>query len=125
MILPSVRAFFAGIIDYAGLFPPAKLPLDRAIGNYAKYRAGRDAWMLGRFIIPAARLGELDAFAHLFSSGPPLPALRPRPRRRHGRSFWAGIDADREAVAAFRCRHGAAVRGRCVRGRNCRRRSRC
>ena len=33
MILPSVRAFLAGIIDYAGLFPPAKLPLEKAIRN--------------------------------------------------------------------------------------------
>ena len=33
MILPSVRAFLAGIIDYAGLFPPAKLPLDKAIAQ--------------------------------------------------------------------------------------------
>jgi hypothetical protein len=53
------EAFLGGIIDYAGLFPPAQLPLDQAIRNYARYRTLADAWLLGRFVCPAARLGEL------------------------------------------------------------------
>jgi hypothetical protein len=106
MILPSVRAFFAGIIDYAGLFPPARLPLDRAVGNYAKYRAGSDAWMLGRFVIPAARLGELEAFAHFFSSGPPLPLSVLGRGGATQEEFLLGLRADAEAVTAFRSRHG-------------------
>jgi hypothetical protein len=109
MPLPSVRAFLAGIIDYAGLFPPARLPLDRAIANYAKYRVSSDAWMLGRFIIPAARLGELDAFAQDFSAGPPLPLSVLGRGGETVEAFRAGVEADREAVAAFRSRHGAAV----------------
>jgi hypothetical protein len=55
----SVQTFLAGIIDYAGLFPPAKLPLDQAIRNYARYRQEPESWMLGRFVCPAARLVEL------------------------------------------------------------------
>ena len=109
MILPSVRAFLSGIIDYAGLFPPAKLPLDKAIHNYATYRKGSDAWMLGRFIIPAARLAELDAFAHLFSSGPPFTFSVLGRGGETIETFQANIETDREAVAAFRSRHGAAV----------------
>ena len=109
MILPSVRAFLDGLIDYAGLFPPAKLPLDRAIGNYVKYRAGRDAWMLGRFVIPAAHLAALDDFAHLFSSGPPLSFSVLGRGGDTVETFRAGVEADREAVAAFRARHGAAA----------------
>ena len=54
----SLRALLSGVVDYAGLFPPAGLPLDQAIRNYARYRQGSDAWMLGRFVIPAARLAE-------------------------------------------------------------------
>jgi hypothetical protein len=109
MTLPSVRAFFAGIIDYAGLFPPAGLPLDRAIGNYARYRAGSDAWMLGRFIIPAARLGELDAFAHLFSSGPPLPLSVLGRGGATREEFLTGLRADAQAVTVFRSRYGDRV----------------
>jgi hypothetical protein len=109
MILPSVRAFFAGLIDYAGLFPPEKLPLDRAIDNYARYRAGSDAWMLGRFIIPAARLGDLDAHAHLFSSGPPLRFSVLGRGGETADQFRAGIEADLQAVAAFRARHDSGA----------------
>lgn len=58
---PVVRAMLEGLIDYAGLFPPAQLPLEEAWANYVKYRREPDAWMLGRFICPAARLGELAA----------------------------------------------------------------
>lgn len=62
-VRPSVRALFTEIIDYAGLFPPAKLPLDQALGNYDRYRQGPDRWMLGRFVCPAASLAELTPFA--------------------------------------------------------------
>ena len=60
-MLPSVRAFFAGILDYAGLFPPAQLPLDEAIRNYARYRTEPESWLLGRFVCPANLLPEVLA----------------------------------------------------------------
>jgi hypothetical protein len=56
----SLRALLTGVIDYAGLFPPAQLPLDQALRNYTAYRESPDAWMLARFVCPAARLKELD-----------------------------------------------------------------
>lgn len=55
----AFNAFMHKIIDYAGLFPPAKLDLDRAVRDYLRHCGENDAWMLGRFIIPAGRLGEL------------------------------------------------------------------
>ena len=58
MIAPVVRALLAGLIDYAGLFPPAGLPMGDAVRNYDSYIRGEHAWMLGRLIVPAARLGE-------------------------------------------------------------------
>ena len=109
MILQSVRAFLAGIIDYAGLFPPAKLPLEKAIRNYAEYRKSRDAWMLGRFIIPAARLLELDAYASLWSSGPPFAFSVLGRGGDTVESFRTGLQADREAMAAFFARHQGRV----------------
>ena len=55
----SVRSrLLAGRIDYAGLFPPAGLPMVEAVANYASYRGWTDAWALGRFVVPAARLTE-------------------------------------------------------------------
>ena len=70
----SLRALLTGVIDYAGMFPPASLPLEEAIRNYARYRQEPESWMLGRFVCPAGRLVELAPFVEeLFSSRPPLP----------------------------------------------------
>ena len=49
----------AGLIDYAGLFPPASLPLAEALEHYGRYLPCADNWMLGRFIIPASQLTDL------------------------------------------------------------------
>jgi hypothetical protein len=69
----SFRAFMNGIIDYAGLFPPADLSLDPAIRNFAAYRKSDEAWILSRFIIPAARLNDLEAYGNeLFKEGEPF-----------------------------------------------------
>jgi hypothetical protein len=56
MMSPALRSLLTGLIDYAGLFPPAGLAMDAAVRNYDSYRNGEFAWMLGRFIVPAARL---------------------------------------------------------------------
>src|SRR5690349_14896897 len=70
----SLRALLTGVIDYAGLFPPSSLPLERSIRNYAAYRQSDDHWMLGRFICPAARLSELEPYVReLFPKCDPLP----------------------------------------------------
>jgi len=52
-------ALFAGLIDYAGLFPPAALEMEAAVRQYAEHRSGPHAEMLGRFIVPLARLAEM------------------------------------------------------------------
>ena len=56
----SVRSLLTELIDYAGLFPPASLNFETALGNYERYRKGEFGWMLGRFILPASRLAELQ-----------------------------------------------------------------
>lgn len=56
---PAADAFLDALVDYAGLFPPAGLDMAPAADLYARHRAGADASMLGRFIVPAGRLGEL------------------------------------------------------------------
>jgi hypothetical protein len=48
-----------GIIDYAGLFPPASLDLDGAVAEYRSMRSGPHGWMLGRFLCPTSRLEDL------------------------------------------------------------------
>lgn len=70
-MLTSVRTLMAGLIDYAGLFPPAGLGMAEAVSNYAAYRASPRAWALGRFVVPAARLDEMarEAAPHLPREG--------------------------------------------------------
>lgn len=54
----ALRELLRGLIDHAGLFPPASLDLPEAVDNYRAYRSGPHAWMLGHFVIPAARVAE-------------------------------------------------------------------
>lgn len=53
------HALLGRLIDHAPLFPPASLPLDEALAEHERARAGEDAWLLGRFVVPASRLAEL------------------------------------------------------------------
>ena len=103
----GLRTLLARVIDYAGLFPPAKLPLDQAIRNYARYRQEPEAWMLGRFVIPAARLAELRPFVEeLFASAPPL-TISALGRGGSGMAdFVANFRADLDDIHAFRQQHG-------------------
>jgi hypothetical protein len=99
------------VIDYAGLFPPARLPLDAAIRNYARYRQEPESWMLGRFVLPAVRLPELDPYVgELFASGPPLAVAALGSGGDSIDAWKAGIDADARAAAACRQHHGDRVR---------------
>ncbi|MEM0962965.1 MAG: hypothetical protein AAGK21_10580, partial [Bacteroidota bacterium] len=56
----AATAFLGRLIDYAGLFPPASLDLQPALDNFHRYRGGSESWMLGPFIVPVGRLGEVS-----------------------------------------------------------------
>jgi hypothetical protein len=56
----AADALLEGLIDYAGLFPPAGEDMRPALENYASYALGPDRRALGRFIVPIARLSELE-----------------------------------------------------------------
>jgi hypothetical protein len=55
------RVLLGRLIDDAGLFPPARKPMERAVADHRAARAGAQAWMLGRFLCPMSRLDELAA----------------------------------------------------------------
>jgi hypothetical protein len=67
-ILQPVRSLLQGVIDYAGLFPPSAVSMSEAVINYAMYRNSNYSWMLGRFVVTAARLGEFYESARDFIS---------------------------------------------------------
>jgi len=100
--MPALETLLHSLIDYAGLFPPAGLDLPTAAANYAAYRGGEDAWALGRFVVPTARLRDLDA----------LDGARVEPGAAWRIAALAGadLDADLREISGFNQRqHGRAV----------------
>lgn len=100
LLPPPVHAVLAGLVDYAGLFPPAGLGMAETVTSFATYQAGPDAWALARLVIPVGRLREFEAA---------LESL-PEPVRLGARfpiSALLGPDpvADLAAVCTFNERH--------------------
>jgi hypothetical protein len=71
----SARALLTGLVDYAGLFPPAGLGMGDAVAEYARLHREPEAWMLGRFVVPAARFDELEPAMKGHEAPLPLTAL--------------------------------------------------
>lgn len=97
----SLRALLEGLIDYSGFAPPAALPIDETVHNSARYLAGEYRWLLGRSIVPLARLGEYESA---------LSALDGRetgnPWKLSGLTTGEAA-ADIELIAEFHKRHGS------------------
>jgi hypothetical protein len=106
----SLRTLLGGIIDYAGLFPPARLPLDQAIRNFARYRQENDAWMLGRFVIPATQLGELERYHdELFRTGPPFAFAVLGPSSRYWAESRSELHETLRNLTTFRQQLGSRI----------------
>ena len=100
----AVRALLAGLVDYAGLFPPAGLPMEETAANYAAYHRSHERWMLSRLVAPSARLAELAA------------AVGGLPAAMRGAGPWevsalVGTDttADVRAALAVEAAHGSLL----------------
>ena len=90
--MTSLRALLAGLVDYAGLFPPAALNMASAARSYAEYEASDEAWILGRFVVASA---HLDAFEQARS------VLRDEPEWRISTLVGSEVEADVDRVHAF------------------------
>lgn len=117
---PSARrALLDGLVDYAGLFPPAGLAMRPTVRHYAAYRAGPHAALLGRLVVPVARLGEFEAAASdllPFNGDPDDTSPDDAPVAPWRLSALLGadphaLDTELAEVAAFEARHapGAAA----------------
>jgi hypothetical protein len=105
----SLRALLAQAIDYAGLFPPASLALEPALGNYAKYVRTPDAWMLGPFILPVAEFGAAARGLSGFDRNQPLRISALGPKTDDADAFGASLGAAMEAIGRVRATCGAGV----------------
>ncbi|HLK14958.1 MAG TPA: hypothetical protein VKT78_09145 [Fimbriimonadaceae bacterium] len=100
----ALAALLTRAIDYAGVFPPAKLELASALEHYIRYRGGAEAWILGRF---AVRTSQLDELAKLLEDAIPVEPIPIAAIGRGGadRDAWeAGLEADALGMSAFEAR---------------------
>ncbi len=100
MSTATARALLSGLVDYAGLFPPAGLSMEDSAREYARWQASPQAWMLGPFVVPAARLSEL--WQALPAHERPGPA---RPRWRLSALLAADVRAEQGLVTQFNAAH--------------------
>lgn len=68
-MIGTVQTLMTGLIDYAGLFPPAKLGMSEAVTNFARDLAGEDVFALNKFICTASRLEELSEHGRVLMPG--------------------------------------------------------
>jgi len=87
------RLLLEGLVDYAGLFPPAALPMADAVDRYDEYRRGPHAWALGKFVVGVSRLAEFeDAVSRKPAWSAPWPLAI---------VMGADFDSDARAVGDF------------------------
>lgn len=99
-LTPSLAALVTGVVDYAGLFPPAALEMPAAVEAYASYLRDPASFMLGRFVVPVARLREFDDAA-----GGLLPRGEGSDPWRLSALTGADTGADIDLALRFNCRH--------------------
>lgn len=61
--MTAIEAALGGLIDYAGLYPPAALDMRTAVRNYLGYRQGTHRAALGRFVVSLDRISDLRSAA--------------------------------------------------------------
>jgi hypothetical protein len=103
--MDTVHTLLRQSIDYAGLFPPAGLGMAAAVENYLRYRAGPDAWALGRFIVPATRLDEFQDAA----AGSSSIARSSHPWQLSGLVGTADLAGDLHRIAGFQGRQAGTA----------------
>lgn len=114
----SMAALTEGLIDYAGLFPPAKLDMGPACAAYARHLRSEDAAGIGCFVCPAQRLDELTQHgAELMpgtyaTSGYREMADVTEPWQVSAILSHEAPERGLDAVAAFNRRHETEDRGR-------------
>jgi hypothetical protein len=57
------RALLGRLWDYAGIFPPAELPLSEAVAEWERIRGSDDAWMVNCFVTRADLDLDLEPLA--------------------------------------------------------------
>jgi hypothetical protein len=98
---PAISRLLSKSIDYAGLFPPASLPMSEVIQTFKRYLNGRESWIISSIVLPIDRLMEV---AGSFDDTPcRLTAI---PRRTEDSHLWLGrLGEDCNHLRSFLAAH--------------------
>ena len=98
---PALSRLLSKSIDYAGLFPPASLPLSESLEMFRRYLNGRESWIIASIVLPIDRLTEAASFL------PETPFhLTAIPRRTDDPNLWLScLKEDCEHLRAFLSAH--------------------
>ena len=100
------RVLLTEIIDYAGLFPPAELPMDDSFNRFVKHRNEDTGWLMARFVCPAVRLEELAPLMESAKLGQtPIRIAVLGAGGDDPPAFADAIERDSDAMKAFSDRH--------------------
>lgn len=61
LVKASLSALLTSAIDYAGMYPPAKLPIAEAANEYLDLKLSGDSWLVDHFVVGSNKLGELES----------------------------------------------------------------
>jgi hypothetical protein len=109
MSAASVRALLVRSIDYAGMFPPCNLELERALTNQAEYARSGDSWMLSAFVLPLAKFGDAMRSISQFDKHHPLRVSALGAKTENAASFQTELKSALEGIRSLQKQHGDLV----------------
>lgn len=102
----SLRTLLLQSLDFAGLFPPASLPMAQASAIFLRERAPQATGLLARFVCPVTKLGELAAATP--AGSPPMPVAAILRGGKTAGEFLANLEADLSGLATLPASGGDA-----------------
>ena len=102
----SLLSLLDGVIDYAGLFPPAGLEMADAVNRYLKAFQGNDNWIVGRFVCPSTRLVELLDALDRVPTAPEIPITVIGKPNVDLDAWYEALEHDSKAMSVFVKRAG-------------------
>lgn len=106
----STQAFLRDLIDYAGMFPPAELPVDKALRQFRTALLSDWGWIVGRFVVGAHRLEDLQPFIPDFSPSLPLRCAVVGIQAASHSDSLANLAKDLETISRWQMRYDGTSR---------------
>ena len=114
----SIQTLLTDLIDYAGLFPPAKLDMQLSVEAYNRAKVSEHEFALGRFVCPVSRLPEFSKHASAFLPGSFATSGYREQVHAGGGEPWrlsvlidGPLDEDLDIVEGFNEHHGQEANG--------------